>query len=1463
MLREPFTQSVLARMVTTYLSQELNADIKINEVTVTAFFNVLIKGVEINDLHQKNIFSAEQVEVNIDKFNYKKRKLNVKQLKLKRANIDLIVYQNEEDMNFQFLINHFTPNDSIEPIADSIQHKKWDISISAIQLSKSKFSMINENKAVTEVGMDYDRIVVDDIDLALAKLRFIGDTVLFEIKKLNAIEKSGFLIKEFSGEFAISDKILEAKNLKIETNQSQLDLDFKFSYNDFSAYDEFIDAVLIDAKLRNSTINLADLGFFAPELFTMDDKIFINASFKGTVEDFTADQLRFKFGNSTSFEGKLSMKGLPYIETTQIVLKIDEFHTSAKDLAGFALPIDGKYLELPTELYEFGECSMIGNLDGVYKDFTSNLVLKTEIGNLLAEMKMNSSDSSGTTIYNGHIQSLKFDLGKLFKIPEYLGTMNLDLNVDGSGLTNDDIKLKLDGVISSVELMQNNYNQIIINGELADKKFNGNLDVTDENIDFQFNGSVDFKKDIPEFNFNADVQHANLYNINLLKYDSTATLSTQLNLNYAGLNLDDLEGKIQVSNTIYKQNNKIYKLDNLTLNADYDNLQNKIIELRSDYVDADINGKFKFAELYASVESLIGQYIPRFFYDSINIKPTLTSQKLDFEINFKNSDVLTNLLYPGLKIAPKSKIEGYYYTDINSFYVQANSTEIELMGVKFYDWYLKTDNDEKAFLILTGSKDVVFKTATENDSTSFGLENFNLLASVQNDSINYRVAWNDFVTSDNNTGYLSGYFKFNNRTEFEMKLKRADFMINNMAWNIDLNSHLYFDKSLFSIDSLKIFSDQQSLFLTGAASGQTNDTLKVIFRNWNLSNFDLLINDPNLNVDGIIDGEIQLMDLYDSPKVTAQLGIAKLALNEQKLGRGVIKSTWNNDNNSLEASFDIINIGNAGEGKVFGIAGTYFPYRDEHNLDFGIDLSNLDLQILSPYVSDFMSELEGLASGRLLLDGSLAKPRIIGNVNLMRTGVKIDYTNVKYSLSNEIKFRENEIQFNHVVLYDTLGNQAICQGKITHEYFNNFKFDINIKPQKVLGLNTNKSQNSMFYGTAFASGDVNIHGPLDEIVIDIAVRSEKGTQIKIPISYDSEMTETNYIVFVNSADTVSKPIDYKVDLSGLSLNLNLSVTQDADIELFLPYKMGNIRADGNGDINIAVNSRGDFEILGDYFIHQGTFLFTLQNLVSRRFSILEGGKISWTGNPYEAELDIKTLYKTKASLAGFDIANDRRYNIDCFLDLSQQLFDPTIHFSIGIPNIDKDDEQKVFAQLDTNNEAQMNQQMISLLVLGSFSSSSNMTPSAGEIGASSINVLSNQLSNWLSQISKDFDVGINYRPSGAYTEQEVEVALSTQLFNNRVLIDGNFGVLGGPQSNNASGIVGDVNVEVKITDDGKFRIKAFNRSNINSAYNSNALDDRSPYTQGVGIFYRREFDSFGDLFSKGKSKSKKVKDPVL
>ena len=166
----------------------------------------------------------------------------------------------------------------------------------------------------------------------------------------------------------------------------------------------------------------------------------------------------------------------------------------------------------------------------------------------------------------------------------------------------------------------------------------------------------------------------------------------------------------------------------------------------------------------------------------------------------------------------------------------------------------------------------------------------------------------------------------------------------------------------------------------------------------------------------------------------------------------------------------------------------------------------------------------------------------------------------------------------------------------------------------------------------------------------------------------------------------------------------------------------------------------------------------------------------------------------------------------------------------------------------------MIQQNFSLLVTNSFISQNRTSYSSSVgsgVGNSSFEMVSNQISNWLSKISKDFDIGVNYRPGDQLTSQELQLALSTQMFNDRVNIDVNGGLGGSVKTTEAAkqgnNIVGDVNVEYKITEDGRLRMKVFNRSNTNEFMNT-----ISPYTQGIGFFYRREFDNIKELFSNPK-----------
>lgn len=275
---------------------------------------------------------------------------------------------------------------------------------------------------------------------------------------------------------------------------------------------------------------------------------------------------------------------------------------------------------------------------------------------------------------------------------------------------------------------------------------------------------------------------------------------------------------------------------------------------------------------------------------------------------------------------------------------------------------------------------------------------------------------------------------------------------------------------------------------------------------------------------------------------------------------------------------------------------------------------------------------------------------------------------------------------------------------------------------------------------------------------------------------------------------------------------------------------------------------------GDYITEQGTFLFTIQNMINRLFTLVPGGTIRWSGDAYNAEINLQATYKTRVTLNSLPNISDeyrnRRFPVDCIISLKNSLMNPEISFGIRMPNVDEDIQRQVFSTVDTTNEVIMSRQMISLLVLNNFNFTTDQAHLTSTLGSSSFELITNQLTNWLSQISKDFDIGINYRPADQLSSEELEVALSTQLWDDRVIIDGNIGMSGDRVAQqNASNIIGDINVEVKLTPDGRIRVKAFNK------YNNQEITGReAPYTQGIGVFYRREFDKLNELWIPKKSR---------
>jgi hypothetical protein len=532
------------------------------------------------------------------------------------------------------------------------------------------------------------------------------------------------------------------------------------------------------------------------------------------------------------------------------------------------------------------------------------------------------------------------------------------------------------------------------------------------------------------------------------------------------------------------------------------------------------------------------------------------------------------------------------------------------------------------------------------------------------------------------------------------------------------------------------------------------------------------------------------------------------------------------------------------------------------------------MQIFEPYLSNIFSDIRGSASGSLALTGTIDHPLLNGKIKTPKTSLVVNYLKTKYKISDSFPIVDNVIQFKNTEVIDRENNQAFINGTINYKQFKELVIDLTIDANKFESLNTSANDNALFYGKAYTTGTVKIRGTAPNIKMDIKATTNRNTEISIPLSARSELSEANFIRFVE----IQKPEDpfekYELEkkvnkkeftstFSGLKMDFDLSVTPDAKMQIVFDQKIGDeIKGTGRGNISLTFDG-SNFKMFGKYTIEKGEYLFTLQNIINKKFDIEKDGTISWTGDPFDADVNISAIYNKdllKASIYNLNHKyTDQKSKIPvyCRIFMTGKLMNPTIRWDIYLPTADQSTRNILANEINTQEE--LNNQFIYLIFWNDFLTKPESTNNSlnqnnqgiAAVGVTGIEFFSNQLSNNLSKISKDVDIGINYHPGDEITEQEVEVALSTQILNDRVTINGNV-EMGGNKianktttSNNTNNIVGDMDVNVKITNNGKLQFKFFNRSNDSYDYNTS-----SDYTQGIGIFYKEDFNSFKELIKR-------------
>ena len=710
--------------------------------------------------------------------------------------------------------------------------------------------------------------------------------------------------------------------------------------------------------------------------------------------------------------------------------------------------------------------------------------------------------------------------------------------------------------------------------------------------------------------------------------------------------------------------------------------------------------------------------------------------------------------------------------------------------------------------------------------------------------------------SYDNHGELDNRGEFVIRSLFERRDDKLMMDINllpttlyfdSKEWNIQ-PSHLTIHGSDIDVESIEFTSSEQRIFLSGKASDESKETLTLSMDRFDMSAINSIIG-TNLGIAGAATGNIHLTSPLKDFGLLADMICDSTYIGGLPLGVLEIGSNWDEQFNRF--NIDIRN----GLGGTNNIIASGKLHAKQKTLEATAELNRLNIGYAQPFLSDVFSVMDGNVSGKIMIDGPLNNLEISSaDTRIDDVELRIAYTNVPYYASGTFHVDSRGAHLDNVTFKDRLSGTGTMTGSIYWDHFRKIGFDLSAKVSDMECINLTEKQGEYFYGNIFATGNLGISGPMEAIWLDIDAVTSKPGQLHIPIT--SALTSgggTNLLkfkepeteVYIDPYETMISRLEKKEPIAG-DFGGKMRVTASQDVEAFVEIDKasGNVLTGrGNGTIDLEV-SNDVFNINGDYNITGGNYKFVVLGLANRDFKINDGSAIRFRGDLMESELDINATYRTKASLSTLisdttSVANKRF--VDCGIAISDKIMNPRLSFSIAIPDLDPMIKSRVESALSTEDKVQ--KQFLSLLISNNFlpDEQSGIVNNSSMLYSNVSEILANQINNIFMRLDIPLDLGLSYQPNERGNDI-FDVAVSTQLFNNRVVVNGNIGNRQYSSSGSQNNVVGDIDIEIKLDRSGALRLNLFSHS---ADEYTNFLDNLQ--RNGVGLTYQTEFNSFGQL----------------
>jgi hypothetical protein len=1402
-----------------------------------------------NKLSYLNHTTALSIETSVNHFLLTKAKLN---LNSKRLEFDKLL---SEKNTVNITTSGF--QNTSDPVSGTNSNEEWSVAGKEISIDGNKIDY-STSKKITNNYFDPDHFHYKNIFLNANNCYYSRDSITAQINSFSAADPGNFQLEQLKTMFLMTGKTISAKGLIIKTNQSNVNAAIEVNFSSLKYLKDTLKNISLFTNFKNSTIHSADILYFFPQLIKQPffknaiGSIAFSGIVKGPLNYLKGENISVQTAKKTNLRTSFLIEGLPDLKHSYFNFPDLIIHSGMRDLEN----ILGRAV-LPKKIGIPSDIDLRLKFEGTLKAFKTVLVFQSDFGKINLSGEIDHAEN-----FIGTAQLFGFNAGKLLKNEEIFGPVSLVLNVKGHGIDPKNINTSITASATEFFLKQYTYQGLNISGDIAGKLYHGSISLKDSNAEFDLNGSVNLEEGNEQYKLNLNVKAADLKKLQLTKEDFKVAFSAVTDLK--GKNISAINGNAGITNIFLAHNNDKYSFDSVLFAAINEKGRSEL-NVKSAILGIKYHGTFAPADLVEQVRKNINEYFP-FETENLKYSPGNEIQNFNFEIHIRNHPVLSEVFFPMLKEFEPGVFKGSFNGEKKEL-----SLNIPIKKLK----YGNLDVTDFLFTIGSDPQKLNYRMSVANAANSqFSLDNFLIDGNLSNKKVATLIS----SISKNNYKRLMLQSEISREKEnYKIRIAPEEIFLMNEPWMASADNYLLIGPKTFLIHNFELIKSKSKISIT-SVNNKANGDIKALITNFQLGDISRIFEKDTILADGTVNADLLLKRINNKYGVVTDLKITDLTVHDILIGNLELKAE-----NPTPENF-VMNLQLNGTGNNIRAEGFFSPQKETNALNLDLDITSLSASAIEAFLWRRVSKTSGNIRGRINLQGTFKEPRLNGSLNFENVFVKPAFLNHIIQLKNEtIKISDNEIQLNSFTVLDKTDHPAVIDGTIKMNHISDFEMDLNITTKDFLLLNTTVKNNPEYYGRLIIDSKVKLKGSAVFPVINSSIKLKKGSHFTFAVPKSELTTDKgeNVVLFTDSLNInpILRRSEKKEVQKSAVRNLNISSTIEIDNKAILrilpdPGSKDSLAVKGDAALAFVSDAGGKNSLTGAYYLKGGSYLVSLENVVKKQFKIENGSTIIWTGDILNPEININAVYSIRTSpidliadqsLESYRSSFGQSYLFLVYMKLKGPLLHPELSFEIQLAKSEKGTlGNTINAKLNQLNEnpSALNKQVFALLVLNRFIQENPFQSEADPASSVARTTAGKFLSDQLNKLSSKFIPGINlnfnvqsyneYSSGQAQGRTQVEVGLSKQLFNERVnvQIGGSVDVEGEKtKQNSASDVAGDVNVEYKVTKDGRYRLKSFRHNQYEGVIEGQVTET------GTGLLYVYDFNKWLEIFLKEKKKT--------